>query len=453
MLVASAQLSTGIVRDVRISDGRVTEIAERLRPRAGEDGIDARGGSLIPGLHDHHVHLLSQAAASLSVAVGPGDVTAGSLGARLQAAPGRGWIRAIDYHESVAGHLDRGALDRIVSDRPLRVQHRNGSLWTLNSAAIEAIGLTSWEADGVERDTAGVPTGRIWRLDARLREAIPPPELDLAPLSALAARRGVTGFTDATPYVSLDELDRLGAAVASGELQQRVWTMAEEVDPRLQSGPSKIVLDESRLPTLDDLANRIQSVHARGRAAAIHCVTYVELWLALAAYELAGTVRGDRIEHASVTPPDALRAIRRLHLTVVTQPNFIFERGDDYIEDVDPEDLPFLYRLRAFRECSIPVAAGTDAPFGSPNPWVAIAAACTRQTRSGRTLGAQEALDGSSALALFLGGPGEPGRPRRVAPGRRDIVLLREPLENVLAEPDATQVAATWVDGLLVFAD
>ena len=37
------------------------------------------------------------------------------------------WLRGTGYHESVAGELDRHALDRWVPARPVRVQHRDVS--------------------------------------------------------------------------------------------------------------------------------------------------------------------------------------------------------------------------------------------------------------------------------------------------------------------------------------
>ena len=40
------------------------------------------------------------------------------------------------------------------------------------------------------------------------------------------------------------------------------------------------------------------------------------------------------LEHASVAPTDAMERIRSLGLTVVTQPGFVFERGDAYRRDV-----------------------------------------------------------------------------------------------------------------------
>src|SRR5207244_11249825 len=118
---------------------------ERGLDEQGLDVLDARGGALLPGLHDHHIHLLALAAAAQSVRVGPGDVGEAEGFARALAAadaalpPGR-WIRAVGYHESVAGPIDRTRLDAIVPGRPGRVQHRGGAMWGLNCEAVAGVG-------------------------------------------------------------------------------------------------------------------------------------------------------------------------------------------------------------------------------------------------------------------------------------------------------------------------
>ena len=109
-----------------------------------------------------------------------------SPGRRRALAP-TAWLRAVGYHESVAGDLDRAALDRLVALRPVRVQHRSGARWVLNSAAIDRLGLEEVHRPELERDPAGRLTGRVHRADAWLRSLLPreaPP--DLAPLGAAA---------------------------------------------------------------------------------------------------------------------------------------------------------------------------------------------------------------------------------------------------------------------------
>ena len=60
--------------DVRCADGSIVEIGRDLAPISGEAEIDAAGGALIPGLHDHHIHLTALAAARSSIACGPPEV-------------------------------------------------------------------------------------------------------------------------------------------------------------------------------------------------------------------------------------------------------------------------------------------------------------------------------------------------------------------------------------------
>ena len=65
MLIQRARLLDGTVVDIR-AEQRIIDVAERLTPHAGEAVFDAGGHAVIPGLHDHHVHLHSAAAALTS---------------------------------------------------------------------------------------------------------------------------------------------------------------------------------------------------------------------------------------------------------------------------------------------------------------------------------------------------------------------------------------------------
>ena len=153
--------------DVRLERGVIAEISRGLIVRPDETIVEAAGGALIPGLHDHHIHLFALAAVERSVRCGPpqvGDENALAVTLRRAEATA-GWIRAIGYHESVAGELDRDRLDRWVPELRLRIQHRSGQAWFLNSQAIEFLGLDDrLGPEGVERDAQGRATGRLFRL-------------------------------------------------------------------------------------------------------------------------------------------------------------------------------------------------------------------------------------------------------------------------------------------------
>src|SRR4051794_21010703 len=176
--------------DVRVRGGFVVDVGAGL-DRAGAEIVDGGGAALLPGLHDHHLHIHSLAAALRSVPCGPPDVRteaafASALHAAAVAAPPGAWIRGVGYHESVAGLLDRRQLDAIVRDHPVRIQHRSGVLWMLNTAALDAIGAAERSA-GLELDDGGAPTGRLFHEDRWLAERIGggAGSVDLAPVGAL----------------------------------------------------------------------------------------------------------------------------------------------------------------------------------------------------------------------------------------------------------------------------
>ncbi|WP_329556857.1 amidohydrolase family protein [Streptomyces sp. NBC_00696] len=395
--------------DVRIDGGRIAEIGVGL---AGAADVDGRGGALLPGLHDHHIHLAALAAEAASVRVGPADVRGPTaFAAAVVGGPPGEWVRAVGYHESVAGELDRWVLDALAPDRPVRVQHRTGALWVWNSAALRAVGL-----DG---------DGRFWREDERLRGFVPPVRLDLGGVGRRAAALGVTGFTNADPHLASGLTQMLSV------LPQRLLVMG--IDE-----PVKLMLDDPTLPTPAQLARTIGEI--RPRPVAVHCVTRVQLLVTLLALDEVGSVDGDRIEHGSVIPAETIPWLRRLGVTVVTQPHFPVERADAYAADVDADDRPHLYRCRTLTEAGVPLAAGTDAPYGTSDPWAVMRAATEREDG--------ERLQPRAALGLFTGEPQHPARARRLTVGSdADLCLLQVPLREALRTLTGELVRATYVLG------
>jgi len=444
--------------DVRLSGGRISQIAVGLSGR--EPDLDGKGAALLPGLIDHHIHLFALSARAASVRLDQaGSTSAVARALRLMAdgLPPSAWLRATGYTDAGAELLDRRVLDRMVIDRPARVQHRTGGLWILNSAAL-ALVITDPAPDCVERDAQGRPTGRIWRGDDWLRSRLAASPPSLAGVSAELARRGVTGVTDTSVTNDQAQADVFARAMASGEWRQRLMLMSGGPLTPLDGhawrlGPVKVILDDDRLPELSSFCATIARAHGWGRNVAVHCVAAGELALSLAAFGEAGSLPGDRIEHGGVIHPAAAAEIAALGLTVVTQPCFITERGDRYLAEVDPDDLDHLYPCASLMRAGIKVGGGSDAPYADADPWFAMAAAVNRTTRGGQVLGLHERVTPRAALNLFLGGFADPGgAPRRVEVGApADLCLLRGPLEAVLAEPHESWVAATLVAGRPIY--
>jgi predicted amidohydrolase YtcJ len=425
--------------DIRVRHGRIDAVAQGIRPGAGDVVLEAGGGAVLPGLRDHHLHLRALSAAHRSVWVGPpsvGDVASlvATLGRAAAGTAAGTWIRGIGYHESVAGALDRARLDAIVADHPVRIQHRSGQLWVLNSAGVAAVGIDR-------------PDGRFLHADRWLGDRLGPhPDLsaEIAEVGRRLASFGVTGVSDATVSNGPEDADLLQHA-----LVQQVLVMG---DDRLDRGPRKVVLHDDELPALDDLSGVIRAAHRQGRVVAVHCVTAPSLWFALTAFADAGSVDGDRIEHGSVIPPEAIAPLARLGLTVVSQPNFVSERGDAYLDEVDPSDRPWLYRVAGLLAAGIPVAAGTDAPFGDPDPWRAMVAAVDRRTERGKLLGGNERVSPERALALFSGDLERPGRQLSIGPGLvADLCVLAVPWADARLQLSSDLVAATIRAGQVIF--
>lgn len=462
LVLRRAETAPGVTHDVVLQDGRIASMGEGVPRAVGDEEIDARGGALLRGLHDHHIHLFALAAAWQSVACGPPDVEdADALARALCDAPVREWIRGVGYHESVAGPLDRDALDALgPADVPTRIQHRTGVMWFLNSAAIDRI-VDAGRAlpPGVECDASGRPTGRIQTEDAWLRERLGTAAFpDLAPVGRFLAECGVTAVTDATPEKDAATFDALDAAMCSGALPQHVVAMggldhAPPPESQVEAGAHKIMLRESALPSFDDLVARIERAHAQDRGAAFHCVTRAELVLAAEALREAGVQRGDRIEHASIAPDEIAALLAGLGVAVVTQPGFVYERGDIYLREVEPADRPFLYRGRGFLAAGVALGGGTDAPYGDADPWVGIRAAVDRKTRAGARLGIEEGLGPERALALFTSPLDAPGQvPAPLAVGdEADLCLLDLPWAQARESLERDRVCATLRAGRILY--
>ena len=430
----------GEVTDLALADGTIAAIGRGL-PRGGDE-LDGKGDVVLPGLHDHHLHILATGARRHSVDLA--GLTGADAVCRALAlgTPHAGWLRAVGYDERAGGLPDAVLLDSWVPHTPLRLQDRTGALWVLNSAGLAALGRDDFPP-GAERDAAGRPTGRFWREDKWLAAALPTAVPDLAGLGQDLAALGLTGLTDAGAHNGPDE-----ARLLSGALPQHLVLMgseALEAGEGYALGPLKLLIDERDPPALDTLAARIGWARARNRNVAAHCVTEAELAWFIAALDAAGGARrGDRIEHGGLIPAGFIPTIAERGLSVVTNPAFIHDRGDRYRATVPEAQWRDLYRARSLLTAGIPLAAGSDAPYASFDPWLGMRTARDRLTRAGRPLARRERLDARSALALYCTGTIATGAPA-------DLMLCTGGLDDVLADLDAGRVRATIVAGRIAF--
>lgn len=455
MLIRDAEVE-GQRRDVRIEGGRIAEIGP-LTHRPNELVIEARGRALLPGLHDHHIHLAAFAARRGSVECGTPEIIDAEDLTRVLQRPGIGWLRAIGFHESVTGGRlpDAAALDRMVPDRPLRLQHRTGRMWLLNTRALDELLAIAEPPTGMERE-GGRFTGRLFDEDAWLQQTLGSLPPDFAEVSAELARHGVTGVTDMSPRNDPVIARHFAQQRSEGRLLQSTvlagaLALADAPQSGWRLGPLKLHLHEAALPDFDEALAFVRAGRSQGRGLAVHCVTEVELVFTLALLDAAGSLPGDRVEHVSVASGELVARMACLGLHACVQPHFIAERGDRYLADVEPRHHGDLYRLHTLLEAGLALAGGSDAPYGSIDPWRAMAAAVSRSTPTGVSIGPGEALTPEQALALYLSDPLDLTRQRRIAPGEpADLCLLDRPWASARSRLDSGDVAATIARGRLV---
>jgi predicted amidohydrolase YtcJ len=418
----------GRILDCRLADGVLAEWGVDLAPGSARV-LDARGGALIPGLCDHHLHLHATAARADSIEAGEGESVA-----ELDVPPGTGWLRIVGVHHE----LDRRELDRVFPDRPVRVQHRSGALWSLNSAAVELLGsgLTPVEAT----------TGQVWRADDRLgvllraREAASTP--NLARLGSTLAASGVTHVTDATP------------ALARATVRALVRSVPQHVLPLGDpdgDGPVKIVVPDHKDYDYGGLLASVLAARKQERAVAIHAVTAPSLAMAIAAIDAVGVDPRDRIEHAASCNDEAAEQLARLGIAVVTQPTIFARHGATFRAATAAAERRELWRLASLRRAGVRIAMSSDAPYGDPDPWATLRAAATREPEPGE---ADERLSPAEGLLTLLSDPLDPtGPPRQLAVGSpADLCLLRVGLDHALraltaADDWRPSILATFISG------
>ena len=169
-----------------------------LKANSGEVVVDGNGCALLPSLADHHIHLFALAAKTNSLLCGPPDICSAEAFIALlgEQSAGLDWLRGIGYHESVAGLIDCHWLDKYGPARPIRIQHRSGRLWMLNT-----LGLDVLRRDHEKDLPAGldIEQGQLFDEDLWLRHALGGQPPDLSEVSRVLASFGVSCVTDMTP--------------------------------------------------------------------------------------------------------------------------------------------------------------------------------------------------------------------------------------------------------------
>jgi hypothetical protein len=234
---------------------------------------------------------------------------------------------------------------------------------------------------------------------------------------------------------------------------------------QLRLGAIKIILDDTtgRLhPSQSELNEMVFEVHDAGQQIAIHALEEKTVKAACEAIQFAlekspAKDHRHRIEHCSVCPPDLARKIASLGITVVTQPAFIYFHGERYLDTVADEQLKHLYPIRTLLDQGINVAASSDCPIVSPDPFIGINAAIHRLSAAGDIVGDREKIQSTAALQMYTLNAAranfEETIKGTITPGKlADLVVLNaDPTRLLSDEFRNLQVDKTIIGGKVVW--
>ena len=129
--------------------------------------IDLHGDTVLPGLHDAHVHPIDGGISELRCKIAQGSTlsaTQESVRACAGRTPSAEWVIGGQWDAPALGGIpDRRALDAATGNHPALIDDTSGHSAWANSRALAIAGITKATADPaggiIERDAAGEPTG------------------------------------------------------------------------------------------------------------------------------------------------------------------------------------------------------------------------------------------------------------------------------------------------------
>ena len=496
-------------------DGRVVALGdarELAREADGAERIDLRGGLMVPGWTDAHVHFVWWA-----MQMGQLDLrdtqTVDEALARTEAyarrLPEDAWVLGGRFDKNVWGRWPTAAeLDRVTHGRPAALRSRDGHSRWLNSEALRRAKIvpdTPAPAGGaIFRDARGEATGILQENANMLADAAVPLPTDDDMVAAIrlgqreAWKRGITGietldaFRDRFPLAAFERVrdaGELGIRAHIGiprldlDLAIARGLRTNEGDAWLRVGHVKIFTDGalgSQTAALDEpyegtadrgiltiepdvLAREVAKAAEHGIAAAIHAIGDRAVHTALEA--IAPTRRTapqlrPKIEHVQLVRVSDLGRFASLGIVASMQP--IHATSDRDLADRywGPRRVGRAYPWRTLLSSGAVLAFGSDSPVEPIDPLLGIYAAVARR-RPGdadawtpeQRLTLDEALKAySSGAAYALGRERESGT---LAPGMWcDATVLDRDLARVReSEILEARIRATVSGGVVRFDD
>jgi len=375
-----------------------------------------------------------------------------------RAALGEGWLlgRGWDQNDWAdhSGFPTASHLDAHTGERPTALSRVDGHALWLNSAGLEAAGITAQTPDPpggrILRDEAGAPTGVL--VDAAIG-LLSLPDATLAErraelergLAAIAAS-GLTGVH--AMGVSDLSLEAYEALDNEGALEVRIFaylgpntTAADRLrtegpwcgtrlcvvgikrfaDGALGSRGALLSDDYSDEPghrglsltSTEDLANEATALLRVGAQLAVHAIGDEGVHQTLDAFEAARAAVPEaadlplRLEHAQVVRPEDVARLAPLNVVASMQPTHATSDMPWAPERLGPDRVPWSYSWRRVLDAGAVLAFGSDFPVEEVSPSYGLWSATTRTDLDGHPEGGwtpDQRLDLDEATHAFTAG-------------------------------------------------
>jgi predicted amidohydrolase YtcJ len=421
-----------------IEDGRIVMLGSKedmsLLP-GNPRRIDLEGRAVIPGLIDAHIHFLeysrSLARVDLNGLTSKEAVLAKVAAKAKELGPGR-WILGGGWNNNLwspTSYPTRHDLDPVSPHNPVLLDRKDLHSCWVNTLALQRTAVTRDAPDppgaAIGRDASGEPDGMFFESAVAIaRDAInEPPESALTAMQrglGVLARMGLVGFHDCEGPEALSAFEQLDA---SGELSLRVVILLaysrlrESIavglrtgfgSDRLRLGPVKIFSDGSLgsstaqmlapfegqphncgIATIpqEEMEEAILLAARSGIPSAIHAIGDAANRRVLDAFAKANDILGpqpegarliNRIEHAQLLSPDDIPRFAQLGVVASMQP--LHATSDMHAADrLWGARSRHGYAWQSVLSAGGLLAFGSDAPVETPDPFLGIHAAVTRQ--------------------------------------------------------------------------
>jgi predicted amidohydrolase YtcJ len=455
-----------------VAEGRFRAVGDlaQLRDRyPGAQEVDLGDSTVVPGLHDAHIHLAGAAEdllhLDLSAAAVPrvDDLLARIAAEAAATGPGA-WVRGSRYDDVKTGPITRRELDSAAPDNPALVVQVAGHWAVVNSAALRELGIDEGSAPPEGGEYGRAPDGS---LDGRLIERalmnvvypatargtsplpVSSPEDRLRGLSraiGMFHAAGLTSICDALiapddvallrraraeglltlrvgMLLSIDHYERARAlgvgsgfgddllrfvgvkAFADGAIGGRTCLLSE---PYADSGGHGM----QTTPT-EELRDAVRTVHRDGNRIGVHANGDAAIRIVLDAFEAAGRELPrpglrHRVEHCSVIDPGIVARMKALGAIAVPFAGYAAYHGGALNTWYGAERTERMFAHRTFLDSGVTVAGSSDYPCGPYEPLLGIQSMVTREgVDDGARVGASQRVSVEEALRIFTLGSAE----------------------------------------------